>query len=112
MNLNDLQYFYDLCQLQSYTKVAKQHKVSQPTISYAIKRLEDIFNCKLIHRDPSHRTFKLTEQGKILLKHTELVLHETISARQEIDHSLAHYSTVGFPPIILHYLFTALNEKK
>ena len=111
MNLKDLQYFYDLCQLQSYTKVAKQHKVSQPTISYAIKRLEDIFNCKLIHRDPSHRTFKLTEQGKILLKHTELILHETISARQEIDHSLAHYSTVGFPPIILHYLFTALNEK-
>ena len=64
MNLKDLQYFYDLCQLQSYTKVAKQHKVSQPTISYAVKRLEDSFNCKLIHRDPSHRTFKLTEQGK------------------------------------------------
>ena len=100
---NSLLCFYDLCQLQSYTEVAKQHKVSQPTISYAIKRLEDIFNCKLIHRDPS--------QGKILLKHTELILHETISTRQEIDHSLAHYSTVGFPPIILHYLFTALNEK-
>ena len=54
MNLKDLQYFYDLCQVQSYTDVAKQHKVSQPSISYAIKRLEEAFNCKLIHHDPSN----------------------------------------------------------
>ena len=112
MNLKDLQYFYDLCHLQSYTKVAKQHKVSQPTISYAIKRLEESFNCKLIHHDPSHRSFKLTPQGQILLKHTELILPEVISTRKEINRSLAQYSTVGFPPIIIQYLFAALNEKE
>ena len=111
MNLKDLQYFYDLCQLQSYTEVAKQHKVSQPSISYAIKRLEESFNCKLIHHDPSHRSFKLTPQGQILLKHTELILPEVISTRKEINRSLAQYSTVGFPPIIIQYLFGALNEK-
>ena len=111
MNLKDLQYFYDLCQLQSYTEVAKQHKVSQPSISYAIKRLEESFNCKLIHHDPSHRSFKLTLQGQILLKHTELILPEVISTRKEINRSLAQYSTVGFPPIIIQYLFAALNEK-
>ena len=110
MNLKDLQYFYDLCQLQSYTEVAKQHKVSQPSISYAIKRLEDSFNCKLIHPDPSHRSFKLTPQGQILLKHTELILSEVISTHKEINRSLAQYSTVGFPPIIVQYLFAALNE--
>lgn len=110
MNLKDLQYFYDLCQLQSYTEVAKQHKVSQPSISYAIKRLEDSFNCKLIHHDPSHRSFKLTPQGQILLKHTELILPEFISTRKEINRSLSQYSTVGFPPIIIQYLFAALNE--
>ena len=111
MNLKDLQYFYDLCQLQSYTEVAKQHKVSQPSISYAIKRLEESFNRKLIHHDPSHRSFKLTPQGQILLKHTELILPEVISTRKEINRSLAQYSTVGFPPIIIQYLFAALNEK-
>ena len=111
MNLKDLQYFYDLCQLQSYTEVAKQHKVSQPSISYAIKRLEESFNCKLIHHDPSHRSFKLTPQGQILLKHTELILPEVISTRKEINRSLAQYSTVGFPPIIIQYLFAALNKK-
>ena len=112
MNLKDLQYFYDLCQVQSYTDVAKQHKVSQPSISYAIKRLEEAFNCKLIHHDPSHRSFKLTHQGEILLKHTELILPEIISARKEINRSLVHYSTVGFPPIIIQYLFASLNEEK
>ena len=112
MNLKDLQYFYDLCQLQSYTEVAKQHKVSQPSISYAIKRLEEYFNCKLIHHDPSHRSFKLTPQGQILLKHTELILPEVISTRKEINRSLAQYSTVGFPPIIIQYLFVALKRKR
>ena len=111
MNLKDLQYFYDLCQLQSYTEVAKQHNVSQPSISYAIKRLEESFNCKLIHHDPSHRSFKLTPQGQILLRHTEKILPEVISTRKEINRSLAQYSTVGFPPIIIQYLFAALNEK-
>ena len=111
MNLKDLQYFYDLCQLQSYTEVAKQHKVSQPSISYAIKRLEDSFNCKLIHHDPSHRSFKLTNQGQILLKHTELILPEVISTHKEINRSLAHYSTVGFPPIIIQYLFSVLHKE-
>ena len=111
MNLKDLQYFYDLCQLQSYTEVAKQHNVSQPSISYAIKRLEDSFNCKLIHHDPSHRSFKLTNQGQILLKHTELILPEVISTHKEINRSLAHYSTVGFPPIIIQYLFSVLNKE-
>lgn len=111
MNLKDLQYFYDLCQLQSYTEVAKQHKVSQPSISYAIKRLEESFNCKLIHHDPSHRSFKLTNQGQILLKHTELILPEVIFTRKEINRSLAHCSTVGFPPIIIQYLFSVLNKE-
>lgn len=112
MNLKDLQYFYDLCQVQSYTDVAKQHKVSQPSISYAIKLLEEAFNCKLIHHDPSHRSFKLTYQGEILLEHTKLILPEISSAHKEINRSLAHYSTVGFPPIIMQYLFAALNEEK
>lgn len=112
MNLKDLQYFYDLCQVQSYTDVAKQHEVSQPSISYAIKRLEESFNCKLIHHDPSHRSFKLTYQGEILLEHTKLILPEISSAHKEINRSLAHYSTVGFPPIIMQYLFAALNQEK
>ena len=67
MNLKDLYYFYDLSNLQSFTDVARKHEVSQPSISYAIKRLEKEFHCQLIMHDPSHRTFKLTPQGDIFI---------------------------------------------
>ena len=87
-------------------------KSANQSISYAIKRLEESFNCKLIHHDPSHRSFKLTPQGQILLKHTEKILSEVISTRKEINRSLAQYSTVGFPPIIIQYLFACLKRKK
>lgn len=66
----------------------------------------------MIHHDPSHRSFKLTYQGEILLEHTKLILPEISSAHKEINRSLAHYSTVGFPPIIMQYLFAALNQEK
>ena len=52
MNLKDLYYFYDLSNLQSFTDVARKHEVSQPSISYAIKRLEKDFHCQLIMHDP------------------------------------------------------------
>ena len=76
MNLKDLYYFYDLSNLQSFTDVARKHEVSQPSISYAIKRLEKEFHCQLILHDPSHRTFRLTPQGDILLRHVKKVLPE------------------------------------
>ena len=71
MNLKDLYYFYDLSNLQSFTEVARKNGVSQPSISYAIKRLEKEFHCQLLVHDPSHRTFKLTPQGDILLRHVK-----------------------------------------
>ena len=74
MNLKDLNYFYDLSKLQSFTEVAQKNGVSQPSISYAIKRLEKEFHCQLLVHDPSHRTFKLTPQGDILLRHVKKAL--------------------------------------
>jgi len=83
MNLKDLYYFYDLSNLQSFTEVARKNGVSQPSISYAIKRLEKEFHCQLLVHDPSHRTFKLTPQGDILLRHVKKALPENL--RHAID---------------------------
>lgn len=104
MNLKDLYYFYDLSNLQSFTDVARKHEVSQPSISYAIKRLEKEFHCQLIMHDPSHRTFKLTPQGDILLRHIKKVLPELQGAKKEILRSISPYDTIGFPPLIIDYL--------
>ena len=104
MNLKDFYYFLDLSQQQSFTGVAQKHGISQPSVSYAIKRLEKEFHCPLIAHDPSHRTFKLTPQGEILLRHIQKVLPEIQGAKKEILRSLSQFNTVGFPPIIIDYL--------
>ena len=74
MNLRDLEYFYQLAKSKSYTGTAQHFKVSQPTISYAIKRLEKELDCDLVIKDPSHRTAELTLQGDIFQSHVEDVL--------------------------------------
>lgn len=50
MNIRDLNYFYQLSQLKSFTQVAKRYHVSQPTISYAIKRIEEYYNVVLLRK--------------------------------------------------------------
>ena len=104
MNLKDLYYFYDLSNLQSFTAVARKNGVSQPSISYAIKRLEKEFHCQLLVHNPSHRTFKLTPQGDILLRHVKKALPEIQGAQKEILRSISPYDTIGFPPLIIDYL--------
>lgn len=104
MNLKDLYYFYDLSNLQSFTAVARKNGVSQPSISYAIKRLEKEFHCQLLVHDTSHRTFKLTPQGDILLRHVKKALPEIQGAQKEILRSISPYDTIGFPPLIIDYL--------
>ena len=111
MNLRDLEYFYQLGKLKSYTGAAQYFKVSQPTISYAIKRLETELGCDLIIKDPSHRTAELTFQGDIFQSHVEDVLLQIKTAVNEVHQSLNPMMTVGFPPIICNYILTELLEQ-
>lgn len=82
----------------------KKYQVSQPSISYAIKRLEKQFNCQLVENDPSHRTFHLTPQGQILLEHIDTILPEIEAAKNRINHSYAESTSLGFPPLIMDFL--------
>ena len=88
MNLRDLEYFYQLAKSKSYTGTAQHFKVSQPTISYAIKRLEKELDCDLVIKDPSHRTAELTLQGDIFQSHVEDVLLQIKTAVNEVHQSL------------------------
>lgn len=63
MNLRDLEYFYQLAKLKSYTAAAQYFQVSQPTITYAIKRLEKnwavIWSSKTRHIAQQHLLCKV-----------------------------------------------------
>ena len=49
LKLQDLMYFKKLADLKSFTKTSNFFNVSQPTISYAIKRIEEEFNIEVIY---------------------------------------------------------------
>jgi DNA-binding transcriptional LysR family regulator len=54
------------------TRAAERLRLSQPTISLQLKRLEDGLGCRLIARNPRH--FKLTSEGDILLGYGRRIL--------------------------------------
>ncbi|EMP71827.1 LysR family transcriptional regulator [Streptococcus ratti] len=112
MNTKDLQYFYALSQLQSFTKVAKRFHISQPSVSYALRRLEEQFGCDLVVKDPSHRTFALTPQGKILANHCKEILLELNRLQKDMKRSFQQETRLGFPPIISGYILDLLLTRK
>ena len=116
MNLHDFEYFNVLGDLLSFTAASNYFEVSQPTITYAVKRLERYYECNLIHKDPSHRSVVLTDEGKILKIHIENILEEISLTQRAIDHSKKKQYHIGLPPIIrakilAHFLNNDKNIK-
>ena len=70
MKLQQLKYFNALCRLKSFSKVASTFKVSQPTVSYAIKSLEEALGVQLILRNQSHTDVSLTKEGELFRKYS------------------------------------------
>lgn len=66
LDWNLLRTFVVLARSGSVTEAAERLRLKQPTVSSALKRLEDRLGKKLINRKPGH--FELTEPGQLLLK--------------------------------------------
>ncbi|XBG90913.1 LysR family transcriptional regulator [Enterococcus cecorum] len=64
MKFKDLEYFQQLAKLKSYTKTAAFFQVKRPTITYAIKRLEEEVQTELLVRNQSHAQIQLTLRAK------------------------------------------------
>ncbi|SFC62768.1 DNA-binding transcriptional regulator, LysR family [Streptococcus gallolyticus] len=76
MKLRQLEYFNALCTLKTYSKVANKFNVSQPTVSYAIKSLEENLNTPLIVRNQSHSEISLTLEGEIFRHYSENAIQQ------------------------------------
>ena len=112
MNIRDLEYFNDLAEMLSFTQVAHKFAVSQPTVSYAIKRLEEHYGCDLIAREASHRSISLTTEGEILKAHAQYILDEFVTLDRAIDHAKNNRTHIGLPPIIRSKVFSKLLDEK
>lgn len=109
MNLKDLEYFQRLVKERNYTKVAEAFHVSQPTITYAVKRLEEELGTELIQRDQSHKQIVITQAGRILSTHISAILKELYVAVTEISRLKDEKIEFGLPPIIGNFYFPKLS---
>ncbi|WP_419154498.1 LysR family transcriptional regulator [Weissella bombi] len=111
MHLKDLAYFESLAVHKNYTLVAEQFKVTQPTITYAIKRLEQEVGATLFTRNQAHKEVNLTEAGAILLQSARHIQVEWATATKEIQRLNVNKIRLGLPPIIETYFFPRVAKQ-
>lgn len=100
MNTRDLQYFVTLVKFKNYTQVANYFNVSQPSITQAIRRLEQEFDTKLVRKDRVHRDEMITRSGMLLYKKAVAINEKIAVAHQEISRVKQKQIHFGLPPII------------
>ena len=112
MNLRDFEYFSFLGDVLSFTLVAKKFNVSQPSVSYAIKRLEEYYGCNLIEKSSLHRSILLTREGQIVKKQLTHILEEFKIIEKAIEHAKQQKVYVGFPTLIKTRVFSKIFKSE
>ena len=84
MQLLYMRYFKAVCQYGSFSQAAEAIHVSQPTLSIAIKKLEEEFGILLFSRD--NNRLRLTSEGEFFLERASSILTE-IDVLEEEMHS-------------------------
>ena len=83
MVLRQLEYLAALAREKHFGRAAEACHVSQPTLSAAIRLLEDDLGAPIVER--GHRYVGLTPQGQVALDHAHRVLAELENLRHELD---------------------------
>lgn len=114
MKLTQLEYFCVAARYHNITKAARELFVTQPSISNAIKALEEEFGVNLFFRNNNKLT--LTPEGEIFYKSAEELLAHADSVESEF-HELRKKVTpirIVIPPMLgtiyLPELYLSLNE--
>lgn len=111
MNIKDIEYFNELITTKNFSIVAQKFNVSQPTITMAIKRLEEEFNTKFFIRNKSHKELIVTDSGRQFYEHSKQVIQELKIAAKEIHDADEQKIVFGLPPIIGTYYFPPVTPE-
>ncbi len=105
MKLLQMRYFQTVCRYGSITKAAEELFVSQPTISFCLKELEDEFGVKLFHR--RHNRLQLTVEGQFFLDKINYILQSVDSLTTQMkDMGNNHnHVKIAVPAMISTFLF-------
>ncbi len=83
MELRQLEYFCKIADTGSFNEAARRLNMSQPPLSYQIKRLEAELNVPLLAR--TSRGVELTEAGRLLYRRASSLLEYARSTREEVS---------------------------
>ncbi len=105
MTITQLIYFREVCDHQGVTAAANAIHVSQPTISNAIKELEDEFNVNLFTR--YNKKMILTEEGRYFYSHIGSIIDQILEIEDKMRNfgNLNKRLKIGVPPMIGTFLF-------
>jgi DNA-binding transcriptional LysR family regulator len=102
MVLRQLEYLVALAREKHFGRAAVACHVSQPTLSAAIRLLEEDLGAPIVER--GHRFVGLTPQGRMAVEHAHRILAETENLRhglEEIDKGLTGRLRIGAIPTAL-----------
>ncbi len=105
MKLLQMRYFQTVCQYGSITRAAEELFVSQPTISFCIKELEDEFGIKLFHR--RHNRLQLTVEGAFFHDKVSYILQavDTLATQMKDMGNNHNHVKIAVPAMISTFLF-------
>jgi LysR family transcriptional regulator, hydrogen peroxide-inducible genes activator len=105
MEMNQLRYVVALARAGNFSRAAEQCRVSQPSLSQQIQKLEDELGERLFDR--MKRQTKLTSYGEAFLRRAVRILEEAEMAVREASDAKSLLSgtlTIGVLPTIAPYL--------
>jgi len=111
MNLQQLRYYLAACRLHNISRAAEILNISQPSVSTAIKNLEEEFSVKLIRRQ--RNGFLLTPEGEEFCEMAkELVDHADRVVSEMCDKGSRHRPIrFGMPPMAGSILFPMIYSE-
>jgi DNA-binding transcriptional LysR family regulator len=81
MELHQVRYFLAMCKALNFTRAAEQCNVTQPSLTRAIKQLEEELGGPLFHRERANT--HLTELGRIVTPYLKDLYNQSLEAKRK-----------------------------
>lgn len=113
MNLQALEYFREVVETKSISKVATNRHISQSALSQNINKLESEIGHQLLDR--SNKGVEPTEAGRILFKYSGTMMRVYEKMMEELDHMANQHDSIrinGFLSLVDYSLPCVLYKVK
>jgi DNA-binding transcriptional LysR family regulator len=100
MEMHQVRYFLAVCEELNFTRAAEKCHVAQPSLTRAVKQLEDELGGRLFHRDQSGTV--LTELGRAMRPYLAEVARQSAQAKD----AAAAYASLQHTPLKLGIMCT------